>query len=104
MLPFRYLPYRGLRLRKANIKIGLIASEKQAIDATLNSLHTDYPEIPTVAGRYWNTRGGFSHDSGAFAFTVSHNNGQVRLTATDKFNQQVTLRATKSINQMEQHS
>jgi glutamate synthase domain-containing protein 1/glutamate synthase domain-containing protein 3 len=72
-------------------QIGLVASEKQAIDATLTSLHTAYPTIPTVADRYWNARGGSHTDGGAFAFTVERNNGQVRLSATDKFNQPVTL-------------
>lgn len=77
-------------------QIGLIASEKQAIDATLNSLHIDYPEIPAVADRYWNARGGSHTDGGAFAFTVNRNNGQASLTTTDKFNQPVTLAADQT--------
>ena len=72
-------------------QVGLIASEKQAIDATLNSLHGHNPAIPTVADRYWNARGGSHTDGGAFAFTVQQQNGHVSLTATDKFNQRVSL-------------
>jgi len=72
-------------------QIGLIASEKQAIDATLNSLNAHNPAIPAVADRYWNARGGSHTDGGAFAFTVQRKNGHVSLIATDKFNQQVAL-------------
>ncbi|MCD6552453.1 MAG: glutamate synthase [Anaerolineae bacterium] len=53
------------------IQIGLIASEKQAIDATLRSLHQEDPRICPVADRYWNARGGSHTDGGTFIFTVT---------------------------------
>lgn len=40
------------------VQVGLIGSEKQAIDATLFSLAKDDERICPVADRYWNARGG----------------------------------------------
>ncbi len=53
------------------VQIGLICSEKQAIDATLRSLAEDDPRFCPVADKYWNARGGSSTDGGAFIFTVA---------------------------------
>ena len=50
--------------------IGLVGSEKQAIDATLAALSADDPRFRQVADRYWNARGGSYTDGGAFSFTV----------------------------------
>lgn len=77
--------------------IGLIASEKQAIDATLSSLHATTPVIPTVADRYWNARGGSHTDGGAFAFTVKRNGSGATLYATDKFGVPVTITGNQPI-------
>ena len=52
-------------------QIGLLGSEKQAIDATLKSLSKEYAAIPTVADRYWNARGGSYNDGGSFTFSVT---------------------------------
>jgi len=65
--------------------IGLIASEKQAIDATLRSLAAEDSRFHTVADRYWNARGGSYTDGGAFAFTVNRDNGYSTISCTDKF-------------------
>ncbi|MBN2046903.1 MAG: hypothetical protein JW750_03570 [Anaerolineaceae bacterium] len=54
-----------------NYQIGLIGSEKQAIDATLASLNDENPGICRVADRYWNARGGSYNDGGSFSFTVT---------------------------------
>jgi hypothetical protein len=72
-------------LQESVVQIGLIASEKQAIDATLRSLAEDDPRICPVADRYWNARGGSYTDGGAFVFTLERYGGQARLTCTDKF-------------------
>ena len=40
------------------VQIGLICSEKQAIDATLRSLAKEDPRFCPVADKYWNARGG----------------------------------------------
>lgn len=72
-------------------QIGLIASEKQAIDATLTSLHNEMPTIPTIADRYWNARGGSHTDGGAFTFTVQQREGKKVLVTRDKFGSEVSL-------------
>lgn len=69
------------------VQIGLICSEKQAIDATLQSLASEDPRFGRVADRYWNARGGSYTDGGAFIFTVDPD--QERLTCTDKFGRTV---------------
>jgi glutamate synthase domain-containing protein 1/glutamate synthase domain-containing protein 3 len=71
------------------VQIGLICSEKQAIDATLRSLAKEDPRFCPVADRYWNARGGSSTDGGAFIFTVAPGqngqSGRMQLSCTDKF-------------------
>ena len=63
------------------VNIGLVASEKQAIDATLRSLHEEDKRFLPYADIYWNARGGSYTDGGAFVFTVNDDG----LTITDKF-------------------
>jgi glutamate synthase domain-containing protein 1/glutamate synthase domain-containing protein 3 len=71
------------------VQIGLVCSEKQAIDATLRSLAKEDPRFCPVADRYWNARGGSSTDGGAFIFTVAPgkngDSGRMQLSCTDKF-------------------
>jgi glutamate synthase domain-containing protein 1/glutamate synthase domain-containing protein 3 len=57
-------------LQEGKVQVGLIASEKQAIDAALESLAAEDERICPVADRYWNARGGSHTDGGAFVFTV----------------------------------
>jgi glutamate synthase domain-containing protein 1/glutamate synthase domain-containing protein 3 len=74
------------------VQVGLICSEKQAIDATLLSLSTDDKRICPVADRYWNARGGSHDDGGAFIFDLQKNaNGKMRITCTDKFGKPVPI-------------
>ncbi len=77
-------------LQEGDVSIGLVASEKQAIDATLHSLHQEDPRFRLVADRYWNARGGSHTDGGAFTFTVTRNNGSFELSCTDKFKKPIT--------------
>ncbi len=73
-------------LQKGEVEIGLICSEKQAIDATLESLAKEDPRFGTVADHYWNARGGSYTDGGAFIFTVKETGpGKMNLTCADKF-------------------
>ncbi len=73
-----------------DVQIGLICSEKQAIDATLRSLAEEDPRFCPVADKYWNARGGSSTDGGAFIFSVAPDDtGRMRLTCTDKFGREV---------------
>jgi glutamate synthase domain-containing protein 3 len=67
-------------------QVGLIGSEKQAIDATLLSLSKDDIRICPVADRYWNARGGSHTDGGSFIFNLDKDSaGKIRITCTNKF-------------------
>jgi len=79
--------------QQGDVSIGLVASEKQAIDATLSSLSAEDNRFRPVADRYWNARGGSYTDGGAFTFTVKNNNGTCTLSVTDKFGQTITAPA-----------
>jgi len=74
------------------VQVGLICSEKQAIDATLLSMSKDDSRICPIADKYWNARGGSSTDGGSFIFTVEKDEGgKYRLNCTDKFGVSVKL-------------
>lgn len=73
-------------LQDGPVSIGFAASEKQGIDAVLESLAEEDPRFWSHADRYWNARGGSHTDGGAFLFTVHPNgNGSANLVCTDKF-------------------
>jgi glutamate synthase domain-containing protein 1/glutamate synthase domain-containing protein 3 len=80
-------------LSEGEVQIGLICSEKQAIDATLESLAQDDGRFCPVADKYWNARGGSATDGGAFIFTVKDSDrgdGSKELVCTNKFGEVVT--------------
>ncbi len=78
-----------------DVQIGLICSEKQAIDATLRSLAREDSRFCPVADRYWNARGGSHTDGGAFMFTIGEDAaGHKTLTCTDKFGRPVAIEAS----------
>ena len=77
------------------VQLGLVASERQAIQAALRSLAAEDDRFLPHADRYWVARGGSHTDGGAFIFTVSqedgvHGDASCRLTCADKFGQPVT--------------
>jgi glutamate synthase domain-containing protein 1/glutamate synthase domain-containing protein 3 len=73
-------------LQRGEAAIGLVASEKQAIDAVLESLAAADPRFWARADQYWNARGGSHTDGGAFVFTVQPRGpAGVELSCTDKF-------------------
>lgn len=75
-----------------DVQIGLICSEKQAIDATLRSLAKEDARFCPVADKYWNARGGSSTDGGAFVFTIDADEaGRKTLECADKFGRAVRL-------------
>jgi hypothetical protein len=81
-------------LQDGAVQIGLICSEKQAIDATLQSLAAEDDRFCPVADKYWNARGGSATDGGAFMFTIRDSgtgNGSKKLICTNKFGQTVTV-------------
>ncbi len=74
------------------VQVGLICSEKQAIDATLLSLSQEDDRICPIADRYWNARGGSHTDGGSFIFSLERTTaGKMRMTCTDKFGIPVQL-------------
>ena len=79
-----------------DVQVGLICSEKQAIDATLLSLSKDDKRICPVADKYWNARGGSHTDGGAFIFNLEKNSaGKMRISCTDKFGTVVPMPGEK---------
>ncbi len=72
-------------LQQGHEAIGFAASEKQAIDAALESLSAEDPRFWSRADLYWNARGGSHTDGGAFIFTVQPNGASASLRCTDKF-------------------
>ncbi len=89
--------------------IGFAASEKQGIDAALESLAAEDARFWGRADKYWNARGGSHTDGGAFLFTVTPDGDSARLVCTDKFGRQVGVDTSKTAFQrssvgMFQHS
>jgi glutamate synthase domain-containing protein 3 len=89
-------------LPEGDVSVGLICSEKQAIDATLASLASEDKRFTPIADSYWNARGGSHTDGGAFVLTISPTNGSADdsdgtgdcvLRVADKFGRPVTLPA-----------
>ena len=81
-------------LHDGQVQVGLICSEKQAIDATLRSLSDEDPRVGTAADRYWNARGGSHTDGGSFIFSLEEKPGdplERRLRCVDKFGQEVSV-------------
>ena len=82
-------------LSQGEVSIGLCCSEKQAIDATLDSLSEEDARFSPIADKYWNARGGSHTDGGAFIFTLSGEGENKKLICTDKFGVEVTLAPEK---------
>lgn len=79
-------------LCEGEVQIGLICSEKQAIDATLHSLSSEDPRFCPIADKYWNARGGSHTDGGAFIFTIEDKgDGGKRLISSDKFGRVIEI-------------
>jgi len=86
-------------LHDGQVQVGLICSEKQAIDATLKSLSEEDPRVGTVADRYWNARGGSYTDGGAFIFNLDETDqGPLdrKLTCEDKFGREIKVTEGKA--------
>lgn len=87
-------------LQDGEVKIGLIASERQAIDACLRSLAQEDSRFAAKADVYWNARGGSYTDGGAFIFTVDRTLGKPRLRCVDKFGREVSAPAKGSAEEI----
>ncbi len=80
----------------ADVQLGLIASERQAIQAALRSLASEDARFLPHADKYWAARGGSHTDGGAFVFSVTEEQSDPashRLTCADKFGKPVTIAA-----------
>ena len=75
----------------AGVQVGLVASERQAINACLRSLAAEDGRFQPLADKYWVARGGSYTDGGAFVFTVSKEDGACCLRVEDKFGKPVTV-------------
>jgi len=84
-------------LQQGRTSIGFAASEKQAIDAALESLASEDPDFWPCADRYWNARGGSHTDGGAFIFTIraDRDGEEPPLLCTDKFGRLITIDTRK---------
>ncbi len=81
-------------LQDGKVQIGLICSEKQAIDATLQNLAADDSRFCPIADKYWNARGGSANDGGSFIFTVKDSgkpDNSKELVCTNKFGEVVKI-------------
>jgi glutamate synthase domain-containing protein 1/glutamate synthase domain-containing protein 3 len=79
-------------LHEGELQLGLIASEKQAIDAYLEQLSAADGRVAPQADRYWNARGGSHTDGGAFAFTTEPDG---RIRCSDKFGRRIEAPAPR---------
>ncbi len=89
---------RGSELGGAPVQIGLVASERQAINACLRSLAAEDERFQPTADRYWAARGGSHTDGGAFRFTVTFQEGQSglgQMACTNKFGMPLHLDARR---------
>src|SRR5712692_2190518 len=77
-------------LQEGKVRIGLIASERQAINAMLSRLAEDGKIPARYADVYWNARGGSHTDGGAFVFTLEDTSAGKQLTCADKFGRTIT--------------
>lgn len=84
-------------LQEGDVQIGLICSEKQAIDATLISLEREDPRFRPIADKYWNARGGSYTDGGSFIFSLKDTAEGMKLTCTDKFGKVIKTPKDKAI-------
>ncbi len=76
----------------ATYAIGFAASEKQAIDAALESLAAEDNRFWSRADRYWNARGGSHTDGGAFLFSMQDDfKNKPSLVLSDKFGRPVPM-------------
>ncbi len=82
-------------VKKGGPAIGFAASEKQGIDAALESLAAEDERFWPQADRYWNARGGSHTDGGAFIFSVTPNGDSSNMVCTDKFGREVSVDSTR---------
>lgn len=80
-------------LQDGTVQIGLIGSEKQAIDTMLQGLAEEDDRFYSRADQYWYARGGSYTDGGAFIFSIDESKN---LTCTDKFGTPISIKKNPS--------
>ena len=93
---FALFENNDVTLQRGKVQIGLIASERQAINACMRSLASEDERFKPLADKYWNARGGSHTDGGAFRFSVSplradETSSAMQLTCSNKFGHVVNL-------------
>ena len=83
-------------LQEGRVRIGVIASERQAINAMLSRLAEDGKIPARYADAYWNARGGSHTDGGAFVFTLKDTSVGMELTCADKFGRTIVTSQDQS--------
>src|SRR5438876_394026 len=78
-------------VQEGPLKIGIIASERQATNAVLGKLQEDQRIPSRFADSYWNARGGSFTDGGAFLLTVRDGEEGKVLECADKFGKSIEL-------------
>src|SRR5438876_111105 len=78
-------------VQEGRLKIGIIASERQATNAVLGKLEEDQRIPSRFADSYWNARGGSFTDGGAFLLTVRDGEEGKVLECADKFGTSIEL-------------
>jgi glutamate synthase domain-containing protein 1/glutamate synthase domain-containing protein 3 len=72
--------------QRGEVGIAFCASEKQVIDAVMESLSAEDSRFWRRCDKYWNARGGSYTDGGAFLFDIiKQGEGEFELVMTDKF-------------------
>jgi hypothetical protein len=89
----------GLAKETTTIQMGLIASERQAINACLRSLSAEDERFQPFADKYWVA--GLTYRRSAFRFSIQIQAPLKELTCEDKFDTPVTSRATDLIKRHE---
>src|SRR3989441_2733178 len=94
-----------LAIQDGTVKVGVIASERQAINAMLRRLAEDGKVAARFADVYWNARGGSYTDGGTFVYTLKDADAGVkRLECTDKFGRQVVVPSGQYHQAVSSHS
>ena len=85
-------------VQQGEVSIGFAASEKQAIDAVLESLAAEDRRFWGRADRYWNARGGSHTDGGAFIFSLRPAaSDRLVFSCVDKFGRSIEVDTSRPV-------
>lgn len=86
-------------IQEGELQVGLICSEKQAINATLASLTREDNRFWPIADKYWNARGGSYTNGGAFIFNLKDlpDGSKKQLSCIDKFGRPLQFETNQNV-------